>query len=422
MKFLLRPVLLILFLAFAVAGCHRKDTTKAAPPPPQVKVTTVEPSELVVYREWVGTLDGNQNAEIQARVAGYLASINYTEGDYVEEGTVLFEIDKHPFEATLAQAQAQLAQAEAKAELAQINLKRQTELFNEQVISEAEFQTTTQDAQADMAAKQAAAANVESAKLNLEFCTITAPFSGIAGRAKGQVGDLVGTGGNMILTTMSEVDPIRLYYPISEQEYMHASEKIGRVSALPLEQRPESIELILSNGETFPHQGRFLFADRGVEQQTGTVLIAAVFPNPGHTLRPGAYGKARMPVRRIQDALLIPQQAVSSLQGQTQVTQVDKDNTVKVVNVTTGAQEGTMIEITDGLSAGDVIVVEGLQRVRDGAKVNPLPYEPPKTAEPGASPTPGTDPTPAPSPESAPSPSPDAETTPETTPTPATES
>lgn len=408
----------LILAAVSLTSCDRKASEAHTPPPPEVEVTTVQSGEFVQYREYVGTLDGNQNAQIQARVAGYLASINYNEGDFVEEGTVLFEIDKRPFEAALAQAQAQLAEAEAKAELADITLARQTELYNQEVISLAEFQTATQDTQAARAAKQAAQAQVENAKLNLEFCTITAPFDGIVGRAKGQVGDLVGAGANMVLTTMSQVDPIRLYFPISEQEYLVAREKFNRLAAQPLEERPQGVELMLSDGSTFPHKGRFLFADRSVEQATGAVQIAAIFDNPGNVLRPGAFGKAKMPVRRIDNALLIPQQAVSDLQGQQQVTVVDENNTVKMVNVTTGPTQGQDVVIEDGLKAGDTIVVSGLQRVRSGVKVNPKPWQPPAahadaspspspTPEPGPSPTPDESDapaTPTPSPEATPSP------------------
>jgi RND family efflux transporter MFP subunit len=382
-------------MAVGFLGCEEEK--KAEPPPVTALVAEVGVQDVPVHRTWLGSITGAQNAQIEARVSGYLMTQEYDEGSLVKGGQVLFRIDPRPYQAALAQAEAQLAEAVAKAELAKITLERQTELFKTQVISAQEFDVATQTAQADIAAVAAAEAGVEAAQLNLEFCTIIAPFDGIAGKAQAQLGDLVGPGMGTYLTTVSQIQPIKVNFYISEQDYLSAQKTLETAERKPIEERGRIMKLFLSTGEAYPYQGVFDFLNREVDPRTGTIEVVSLFPNPEFVLRPGQFARVQVLVDTLQNAIVVPQRAVTELQGTYfQVALVQADNTVEIRNVTPGIRMGSDWVISEGLQAGDKIVVEGGQKLRAGQKITPQPFVPTPTPTPSPTPTPPPIPTPAP--------------------------
>jgi membrane fusion protein, multidrug efflux system len=370
-----------LLIAAALFGCTAKE--KAAPPVPEVTVADVIQKDVPVYNEWVGSTDGMVNATIRAQVSGYLIAQNYKEGDFVKKGQVLFTIDPRPFEASLQQARAVLAQQESSWQTAQSNLKRIRPLAEKNAVSQRDLDNAIGMEQSTHAAMLAAKAAADNAALNLEFTKITSPIDGVSGLAKAQIGDLVGPGQIEELTTVSTLDPIKVYVPLSEQEYLKA---MGNRSS---DRPPVIFELILSDGSTYPHKGEFAFADRQVDVKTGTIRVAALFPNPGNLLRPGQYSKIRAQVDILKDALLVPQRAVSELQGGHLVAVVDKDNKVAVRPVTVGERSESFWVIEKGVNAGERVVAEGVQKVKDGIVVKPLSPAEPGTAAPSSAPSQG---------------------------------
>jgi len=436
MKFkVLKLFPLVGFLFFAACEDHKNQ----APLPPTVLVAEPTVQDVPVLRSWVGGLSGAQNTTVEARVSGYLLSQEYAEGSLVKSGEVLFRIDPRPYQAALAQAEAQLAQSIAKAELAKITLDRQTELFKTQVISAQEFDVATQTAQADIAAVKAAEANVETAQLNLEFCTIIAPFDGIAGKAETQVGDLVGSATGTVLTTVSQIQPMKVNFFLSEQDYIAAKTEIQDFMDKPIENRPRNLQIFLANGELYPQRGVIDFLNRQVDPRTGTIEVVSLFPNPENLLRPGQFARVQVEVRVIKDALVLPQRAVSELQGTYyQIAVIKPDDTVEIRTVQVGERYGSNWVISEGLEKGERVVVEGGQKLQSGIKVTPKPFIPAPTPTPSPTPTPapippvekieGSPPIPgsveaekqaldavpsaSPAAETSPSPSPAAETTP----------
>jgi RND family efflux transporter MFP subunit len=366
------PLLAALTLLFC-AGCSQKASSAQAPHPPQVEVATVTQKDVQIDSEWVATLDGYVNAQIQPQVTGYLIKQDYREGSYVHKDDVLFEIDPRPFQAVLDQAKAQLAQAEAQLGNASLNVKRDIPEAQASAIPQSQLDTDKQALLAGKASVAAGQAAVEQAALNLGFTKVRSLISGIAGITQVQVGNLVTPAA--VLTAVSQVNPIKVYFPISGDDYLRITGKIsaGTVDLLsPI--TPVPLQLILSNGSTYAHTGKILFADRQVDQQTGTIRIAAAFPNPGNILRPGQYGKVRAVTQIRKGALLIPQRAVTELQGAYQVAVVGTDNRVTIRSVDVGDRVGTMWIINKGLNAGDRVVAEGTQEVRDGTVVTPIPF------------------------------------------------
>jgi membrane fusion protein, multidrug efflux system len=363
-----------LFFGAAFSSCEKSVSTPSAAPP-EVLVTEVTQKEVPVFRQWVGTLNGSENADVRARVTGYLEKRAYQEGGFVKKGDLLFEIDARPFVAALDQAQGQLQQAQATMIGAELDAKRAKELYQNKVISDQEYTNKTQDYQTKAAAVTAAQAGVEQAQLNLDYTKIVSPLDGIAGQAQAQIGDLVGTGSNMVLTTVSQVDPMRCYFPISEQTYWEYADQLKEAMSVPETERKEAVQLIFPDGSTYSHKGRFAFVDRQVDPKTGTIQVAVNFPNPELTLRPGQYVTARAQLKTIPNALLIPQQAVSELQGGDQVAVVDSDGKAEIRAVKVGSVFERMIVITDGLKAGEKVIVEGFQKVRQGMQVSAKPYQ-----------------------------------------------
>ena len=278
---------------FSLLGCGKKAVQTEAAPPPEVLVTQVVKADVPVVREWVGTLNGSENADIRARVNGYLQKRDYQEGSYVKEGDLMFEIDPRPFEAALAEAKSQLLQEQAIQLATQADFERSQDLFNKKVISVQEFENKKQLNLANVAKVGALEAAVQTAQLNLGFTKIAAPVDGIAGIAKAQIGDLVGPGSTETLTTVSKIEPIRLYFPLSEKDYKQYSNRLKEAMQMPESKRKESTELVFADGTVYPQKGKFSFLDRQVDPTTGTILIAANFPNPEHALRPGQFAKAR---------------------------------------------------------------------------------------------------------------------------------
>jgi RND family efflux transporter MFP subunit len=366
----LSPALLVLVIFCA---CEKQVATLPAAPP-EVLVTEVVQKEVPILQQWVGTLNGSENADVRARTTGYLQARDYQEGGVVKKGDLLFEIDPRPFVAALDQAKSQLQQVQATMTAVQLDAKRAQELFQGKVISEQEYTNKTQDYQNKLAAVAAAQAAVEEAQLNLDYTKVVSPLDGIAGQAQAQIGDLVGTGSNTILTTVSQVDPIRCYFPISEQSYWKFAGKLQQLMEVPLDKRPVRVDLILPDGSVYAHKGTFAFVDRQVDPKTGTIQIAVNFPNSELTLRPGQYVTAQAEVDTIPDALLIPQQAVSELQGGSQVAIVNPDGKAEIRAVKLGPVFGKLIVVTDGLKVGEKVIVEGFQKVRQGVAVSAKPY------------------------------------------------
>ena len=360
-----------LLFAAQFAGCAQKQAPTGAAP--QVQVARVVQQDVNIYSEWVATLDGYVNAQIQPQVTGYLIKQNYSEGSFVHKDDVLFEIDPRPFQAVLDQAKAQLAQAEAQLGNATLNVNRDIPEAEANAIPRSQLEGDTQAQFAAKASVAASRASVDQAALNLSFTKVRSLISGIAGITQVQVGNLVTP--STVLTGVSQVDPIKTYFPISGEEYLRIAGKIHPETVNLLSRAaPIPLQLILSNGSTYAQSGSILFADRQVDQLTGTIRIAGAFANPGNILRPGQYAKVRAVTEILKGALLIPQRAVSQLQGSAQVAVVGTDNKVTIRSVQTGERVDTMWVITSGLTAGDRVIAEGVQKVKEGSTVTPTPF------------------------------------------------
>ena len=373
----------LVVIALVVRTLRPKHASGAgAAAPPDVMVAQVEQKDVPIYGEWIGTLDGFVNADVRAQVTGYLVRQAYQEGALVSKGQLLFEIDPRPFQAALdlaegqlAQATAQLANAEAVQVRTQLDVERYTPLAKEQAASQQDLDNATQNnlaAKATVATAKAqiktAEAAVETAKLNLGFTRLTAPISGIAGQAQLQVGALVNPSSTPV-TTVSTLDPIRDYFTVSEQDYIELQKQFASS-----DRQRWKLQLILADGTIYPHEGAFYFAGRAVDQNTGAIQLAALFPNPGNVLRPGQYGKVRAVVRIEKGALLVPQPAVAELQGNYQVDVVGEDGKIAIRPVKVGDRIGTMWIIQDGLKPGERVVAEGQQTLLPGMIVQPKPF------------------------------------------------
>jgi RND family efflux transporter MFP subunit len=402
-------VLLLSSLSFQLTSCGRSSAGAAQPTPPEVEVVTVEQKDIPVYREWIGTLDGMVNAAIRAQVAGYLLTQDYAEGSFVKKGQLLFEIDPRPLQAAADQARGQLAQAngqsaqahaqyqQSEAQLASAEANQRKAQFDEDrytplakahavtqqdldnavqnnVSAKAQVKVATSQIEAAKAQIQAATAGVEAAKaaqeaanVNLGFTKLCSPIDGIADKAQIQIGNLVGPSSQNPVTTVSTVDPIKVTFAVSEQEYLRLSKQYKPTDPTP------PLELILADGTVYPHQGKYAFAGRQVNQGTGAIEATGLFPNPGNILRPGQYGKVRVAVETLHGALLVPQQAVSELQGSYQVAAVDANDAVSIKPIHVGDQIGSLWVVRDGLNSGDRVIVDGVQKLAPGMHVKPKP-------------------------------------------------
>jgi RND family efflux transporter MFP subunit len=380
---------LSLVVLTVIVGALRPKHVSGAQPgaQPVVEVVQVEQKDVPIYHEWIGTLDGLVNADVRAQVTGYLLRQGYQEGAFVKKGQLLFEIDPRPFQAALDQAEGQLAQAQALLANAkavqgrtQLDVERYTPLAKEQAASQQDLDNAVQNnlaAKATVATAEAQIktdeAAVETAKINLDFTRLVAPIDGIAGQAQLQVGALVNLSSGPV-TSVSTVDPIKVYFTVSEPQYLDWRRRFPTESSRLEADKNLRLELILADGSVYPRLGSFYFADRQVDVGTGAIRIAGLFPNPGNVLRPGGYGKVRAVVRLEHGALVVPQRAVTELQGGYQVAVVGPDNKVSIKTVTVGDSVGSDWVISDGLKPGEKVIAEGIQKVRSGALVNPKPY------------------------------------------------
>ena len=356
-------------------GCSNSNVRAAAPPPPPVvEVAPVIQKDVPVQGEWVGTLEGYVNAQIQPQVSGYLIRQDYHEGAFVKKGQLLFEIDPRPFQAVLDQAKGQLAQAEAQMANADQNVKRDVPEAEAHAIPQSQLDTDTQSLRGAKAAVETGQASVEQAELNLGYTRVVSLIDGIAGINTVQVGNLVGP--STVLTAVSQLSPIKVYFPISEQEYLRMADGGGpgsvdwltHASRIPL-------RLTLADGSVYSHPGRIVFADRQVNTQTGTIQIVGEFPNSRNLLRPGQYARVQAPTGNIAGALLIPQAAVSQQQGSNQVTVIGADNRAQLRSVQVGPRVGSLWVITSGLKPGERVAAVGAEKAKEGEPVNPTPYK-----------------------------------------------
>lgn len=365
-------VVIVGFGSLAILGCTKGVASANASSPPAMTVSVVkaEQSDVPVTGEWVGTLDGYVNAQIQPQANGYLIRQNYREGSLVQKDQVLFEIDPRPFQAALEQADGQLGQAQAQLKLAEINVNRDTPLVEARAIARSQLDNELQQKlQAEAAVKTSEAA-VATAKLNLGFTKVRSLITGVAGQATTQVGNLVGT--QSVLTSVSQLDPIKVYFSISDSEYLALAQR-SRSGGKGLIQGASNIPLTLtlSNGETYPYKGRIAFVDRQLNAQTGAIRIAASFPNPGNVLRPGQFGRVKAATEVRHNAVLVPQGAVTEFQGLQQIYTVVDNGKVHVNNVTLGPQYGKSWVVESGLPAGSLVITDNLQKLREGARVSP---------------------------------------------------
>jgi RND family efflux transporter MFP subunit len=400
--------LLVAAVAFQLTGCGRISAGAAEPTPPEVKVVAVEQKDIPIYREWIGTLDGLVNAAIRSQVTGYLLTQDYAEGSFVRKGQLLFQIDPRQLQAAANQAKGQLAQAngqlaqaraqyqqseaqlasaEANQRKAQFDENRYIPLAKEHAVTQQDLDNAVQSndsakAQVKMATAQieaakaqieaasaaveAAKASLEAANVNLGFTKLYSPIDGIAGNAQIQIGNLVNPAANAV-TTVSTVDPIKVTFAVSEQEYLRLSKQYKPTDPTP------PLELILADGTVYPHPGKYAFAGRQVNQSTGAIEATGLFPNPGNILRPGQYGKVRVAVETLRGALLVPLQAVSELQGSYEVAALDGNDAVSIKTIHVGDQVGAWWVVSDGLNPGERVIVDGIQKVGPGMHVKPKP-------------------------------------------------
>jgi membrane fusion protein (multidrug efflux system) len=354
-------IAVVVLLSMSAAACSKSEAAKPEPPPPGVVVTEVVQKDEPVVREWIGTTQGDVNAEIRPKIDGYLLRRVYTEGSYVRSGQLLFEVDARQLQAQLQQAQANVAQAESNLAKADRDVSRFEPLAAQHAVSQQELDNARSAQSAARASVGALRAAVDNARLNLAWTRVTSPIAGIAGIAQAQVGNLVSP--STVLTTVSKVDPIRVVFPMSEQEYLHYQQDPAMRSA--------ELELVLSDDSVFPRKGRIALSGRDIDVKTGTITVIGLFPNPGNLLRPGQFAKVRATTNVHRGALLVPQRAVNEMQGVYQVAVIGADNKAEVRPVETGDRVGTMWVIEKGLALGERVVVEGFSRVKTGQLVTP---------------------------------------------------
>ena len=372
------PVLLAATL-IASAGCRNEGASAApAPAPTAVTFVKVAPEAVAVSSEWIATLDGNVNAQIRPQVSGYLVRRTFQEGAFVRKGDVLFEIDRRPFEAVLAQATAQLAESRAQLAKTERDLARDRPLAEQRAIAQSQLDNDVSARDSAQAAVSSAQAAVETAQLNLGFTRVTSLIDGVAAIASAQIGDLVGPG--TLLTTVSQVDPIKAYFPISEQEYLRIAANAGSpAAAAKLWQTNGGLELLLADGSVYGHRGVILAVDRDVDPKMGTIRLSATFPNPGNVLRPGQYGRVRAQTAVRDKVLLVPQRAVAELQNGFQLRVITDDDKIAVRTVTLGARVDNRWIVDKGLQPGDRVALDG-PSLRDGTAGTPRPAPSPAEA------------------------------------------
>ena len=337
---------------------------------------TVTPKDVPIYKEWIGTLEGYVNADIHAQVLGYLLTQNYAEGSEVKKGDLMFQIDPRPFQAVLDQAKGVLAQVEAQQGEAELDVQRYAPLAKVDAISQQLYTSAVHSNEMAKASIKSAQAAVETAQVNLDFTKITAPIDGLAGVAQAQIGNLVGPTSTSPLTTVSTIDPIKVYFPVSEQAYLDYRSRHTNATERATHERELDLQLILTDGSVYPLLGRFFFVNRQVDVNTGTIQVVGLFPNPTYLLRPGQFALVRAQTQIRKGALVVPQRAVAELQSIYQVVTVDQQNKAHIQPVTVGEKVGSDWIIEKGLKPGDRVVAEGIQKVKEGLAVKPEPFVP----------------------------------------------
>ena len=362
----LSPLTVLTAIVCLVTGC---GGPKAAPavPSPEVEVASVLQKDVPIVGEWVATLDGYVNAQVQPQVAGYVIRQTYKEGSFVRQGQILFHIDPRPLQALLDQAQAQLAQAQAQLGKTEMDVNRDTPLAKERAIAQSQLDNDMQAREAAKAAVKAGEALVEQARLNLEFTDVKSLVDGIAGIAQVQIGNLVNP--TAVLTTVSQVNPIKAYFSISEQEYIHFADRINTETQKSVPTNGPPFDLILADGSVYPLKGVGLLTNRQVDVATGSIQVICSFPNPKKSLRPGQFGRLRAAPEVRTGALLVPQKAVTELQGTYQLAVVDANNKVSVRAIKVGDRVGPDWIVESGVKPGEQVIVEGLQKVQNGSTV-----------------------------------------------------
>jgi membrane fusion protein, multidrug efflux system len=371
--------------ALLVVGCGK--TAPPPPPPIEVLVAEVVRQDVPVTGDWVGTTDGYINAQIRAKVQGYLLKQGYRDGSTVHAGQLLYQLDPRQYQADLDKAVGDLAQAKANLLRSQLNEAKYRPLVKVGAVSQREYDDTVQQVRANQAAVEAAQGNVAAARLNLEWTTINSPIDGVAGITQAQIGDLISPA--TVMTTVSQVDPIKVYFPISEQEYLKFADGIEHFRRTGDASTAPTLQLILSNGDLYPRTGKPSAVNRQVQSETGAIQIESLFDNPDNLLRPGQFARIRAVTESLKNALVVPERAIQEVQGNHQVAVVGPDDTVDIRGVKVGPRYEGLWVITDGVKPGERVVAEGLQKVRTGAKVHPKPYVPEAAGRPPASPTPG---------------------------------
>jgi membrane fusion protein (multidrug efflux system) len=378
MKEVIQRISLAFFCALLVFGCKKKEET-AAPPPPDVKVAQVLQKTVPIYVENVGETVGQSDIEIRARVEGFLQTVDFQEGSFVKKGDLLYTIDPQPLRAALAQAQGRVAEAQAQLSKAHQDVARYKPLVEKNAISREEYETSVSAEQAATASVDAAKASAQDAQLNLGYTNVYSPIDGLIGKTQVKPGNLVGRGENTLLTVVSNVDSVHVRTNVSERDYLRLARAKGAVPKTA-DKSAFAFELVLADGSVYNHKGKLVFADRAVDPTTGTLGIEAEFPNPDHLLRPGQYTRVRAEIDQKKDAILVPQTAVQELQGTYSVAVVGSDNKVSLRPVQASDRIGSLWVIDTGLKPGEKIIIEGLQKVRDGVTVNPTVVQIPENA------------------------------------------
>jgi len=376
-----------LWLACVVATIGCGPSAPPPPDPPEVLVAEVRQQDVPVTGDWVGTTDGYINAQIRAKVQGYLLTQGYRDGATVTAGQRLYQLDPRQYQADLDKALGDLAQAKANLLRSQENEAKYRPLVKVGAVSQREYDNTVQEVRANQAAVEAAQAAVAAARLNLEWTKITSPIDGVAGITQAQIGDLISP--TTIMTTVSQIDPIKVYFPISEQEYLKFADGIEHFRRTGDASQAPTLELILADGSRYPHKGKPSAVNRQVQTETGSIQIEALFANPDNLLRPGQFARVRAVTESLKGALVVPQRAVQEVQGNHQVAVVGHDDTVDIRGVTVGPRYSGLWVILEGVKPGERVVAEGLQKVRTGEKVRPKPYVANAAEKPPASPGPG---------------------------------
>jgi membrane fusion protein (multidrug efflux system) len=357
-------------LCLALCGCAKAPP--AAPPPPVVQVMLVTTTNAPASTEFIGQLDSPQNVQIRARVEAFVDQMLFTEGAPITEGAPVFKLDDKPYQDQLAAAKGALAEAQAALNKYEKDVARLTPLAQKRAVPQQDLDNALASVDVGKAAVLTAQARVESARLNVGYCDVRAPIAGLIGAKQVSIGELVGKGEPTLLATISTLDPIWFYCNVGEVNYLKAEAETRRTGK-KVEELP--VTLVLANGTLHPDQGRFVFIDRAVDPKTGTLRVRAAFANPNGLLRPGMFGRIKVDLGVRPDAILVPERSVAELQGKNFMWVVDANNTTTQRPVKVGDQFGEYLQILEGIKPGERIVLEGLQKVREGAKVQPMTAE-----------------------------------------------